>query len=298
MGEDRNNSPAIEGGGEEAGDSGETVAENGETSSDGRDTLEDLTRGRPHLIKLLDRHLDVVEKQPGTWLFEEGEKVTRCCYIVLGKVDIIAAGEVVLTVGSQELLGADELLLHEEHPTYTKAARAAEPTSLVWLDEDALIDIMGHGTLKGFLRLQARVAKQTAAALRRTRGELDKSDTIRSRLSVALEETQNALTAKEQLSPFPPRPSRVAPPPPPRKSGPSMEDLQARLRNARENGQALVRLIERSDKELKEMLASFRLILEKNPELRKIKMVGDFLTRLEAAVTRRENVVITTKPDP
>ncbi|RPI70668.1 MAG: hypothetical protein EHM45_24555, partial [Desulfobacteraceae bacterium] len=69
--------------GEEKKDCGEAATENGGGSEDGRDTLEDLTKGRPHLIKLLDQHLAVVEKQPGSWIFQEGEEVCRCCYIVL-----------------------------------------------------------------------------------------------------------------------------------------------------------------------------------------------------------------------
>lgn len=269
------------------------AAENGGDSESGRATLEDLTEGRPHLIALLDQ-LAVVEKQAGDWLFQEGDEVCCCAYIVLGKVEIISAGEVVATVGSQELLGVDELLLREECPTYNKAARAIEPTSLVWLDEDALISIMGRGALKGFLRLQARVAKQTAEALRRIRMERDRLSATAGQLRRALEATQEELVAKEKLSRFPPRP-RTAPPPP-RKIGPTLEELQVRLRNERETNQHLVRLVERRDRELVDLLNDLRQVLEKNPTLAKSEALVAFVRRVEAVVTRRENTVIVLKP--
>ncbi len=284
--------------GEETKDCGESAGENGGGSEDGRDTLEDLTKGRPHLIKLLDQHLVVVEKQPGTWIFQEGEEVNRCCYIVLGKVEIIVAGEVVATAISQELLGVDELLLRREHPIYTKAARVVEPTNLVWLDEDGLISIMGRGSLTGFLRLQARVAKQTSEALKRTKMEIDRVDTTTNQLRRALRETQEELAAKELLSKFPPRPA-AAPPPPLRKGvAPVLDpvDLRARLQTERSSNQSLVRLMERRDKELAAMLDEFRQIIQKNPALEKNGELMAFKKRLEDAVTRRENTVVSLKP--
>jgi CRP-like cAMP-binding protein len=277
-------------------DCSEAARENEERSEDGRDTLEDLTRGRPHLIKLLDQGLAVVEKQPGSWIFQEGEEVCRCCYIVLGKVEIVVAGEVVTSVASQELLGVDELLLREEHPIYTKAARVVEPTNLVWLDEDALVSIMGRGSLKGFLRLQARVAKQTAEALRRTNMEKDRADTTANQLRRALQVTQEELATRERLSRFPSRPKPAPPPPPPRKAGLNPEELQNRLRTERETNQNLVRLIERRDRELTEILGDLRQTIEQNSALAKSEALKSFVKRLESAVNRRENTVIALKP--
>jgi len=278
--------------GEEKKDCGEAAGENGGGSEDGRNTLEDLIEGRPHLVKLLDQFA-VTEKQPGDWLFQEGEKALRCCYVVIGKVEIIVAGETVATAGATELVGVEALLLREERPTHTTAARVVEPTSLVWLDEDTLVSIMGHGTLKGFLRLQARIVEQTKTAMQKHQLGEDKQGRTVEALRRALRETQEDLVAKERLSNFPPRPN-AAPPPLPRKpeAPPPYPDLREKLRLARETNQALAKLMGKRDEEFGTFLAELRQILAQNPKLAENKALGAFLKKMEQAVIRRANTLV------
>ena len=274
-------------------------------SEDGRDTLEDLTKGRPLLVKLLDNP-DVVQKEPGTWIYQEGDEVHGFAYVVQGRVKVFAAGEDLdMDVKSGEPLGVDEFLIRDESPRYTKAAQAVEPTFLLWLDEGGLRRIadLDKGAIKALLKVKARSERRLAEANGRLKTEKARLETAVaqlgtrvSQLGTALGQTQDALAAKERLSSFPPRPSKAPPPPPPRKGGSSYEELQARLRTERETNQNLVRLMQRSDKELAALLADLRQVIEKNPALQKSEAFKGFLGRLEAAVTRRANIEIALKP--
>jgi len=280
---------------EETKDHGEVVAEDGGDSEGGRGTLEDLTEGRLHLVRLLDNP-EVVCKNPGDWIFQEGDEIHRFAYIVMGRVNILAAGEVVGVVKSQELLGAAEFLLRDESPKYTKAAQAVEQTFLLWLDENgfqAVIDPK-KGALMAYLRLQARIEKQLEGIVRAMKVERGKFEVTVAQLRTALGRTQDDL-ARIREHRFQSRP-KLAPPPPPRKAGLGFEELQNRLRAERETNQNLVRLIERRDRELVGILGDLRQTIEENPALAKNEALTAFIKRLEAAVTRRENTVIALKP--
>lgn len=283
----------------------EEDSENGagaeEGSEDGRDTLDDLTRGRPHLIGLLSR-TDVVEKQPGDYLWQEGDEIHRCGYIVLGQVEVTLAGVTVAEVGKKELLGVDEFLLRKEEPTYKTAARAVAPTHIFWLDEDGLCEAMGRGSLKRFLRMQAGIAKQTQEALRRIEGDKSKLEVRVAQLGVALGKTQDDLATKAQQGPsFPPRPSQsgrpaVPPPSPPQAKPSPPTDLLQKLQSARQTSKTLVHLFETRGRNLAALLGQLRQIAAQHPDWQKEKDFVAFLKSTEELVTRDSRIDIVVPP--
>lgn len=277
--------------GEETRNRAPCVAENGGDSEDGRDTLEDLTRGRPDMAAVLER--PEIRKNPGGWIYQEGEEIRRFFYVLRGKVNIIAAGEVIGTVDSGGLLGVHEFLLRGEtkDPKYSQSAQAVEETLVLGLDEngfDVLVD-PHEGALKAYLRLQARVTRQLEQTVAKRNIEQSKLQTMIAQMRVALRETQEDLAAKERLANFPPRPSQIAPPPPPYMPYP---DLRDKLREARTTNQALAKLLERQDQELASFLEEFRRVFDQHPELRRNRILCDLFKRIEQAVTRRANTVV------
>jgi CRP-like cAMP-binding protein len=285
--------------GEEAKDCGDRAAGD-EGSEDGRDTLEDLTQGRPDVVAVLER--PEIRKSPGDWIYQEGEEIRRFFYVLRGKVNIVAAGEIIGTVDSGGLLGVQEFLLRDEtkNPKYSQSAQAVEPTLILGLDEngfDVLTDPQ-EGALKAYLRLQARVTRQLEEVVGKRSIEQGKLQTTIAQLRVALKVTQEDLVAKERLSNFPPRPAQAAPPPPHKNvaAAADQSDLLAKLRGERETNQSVVRLMERRDKELAAILDELRQIMAKHPELEKNGALRAFKERLEEAVTRRENTVVNLKP--
>lgn len=272
-----------------------------EGSEDDRDTLEDLIRGRPYLIDLLSR-MDVVEKQPGDYLWQEGDEIHRCGYIVLGQVEVTLAGVTVAKVGEKEILGVDEFLLREEQPTHKTVARAVTPTHIFWLDEDGLCEAMGRGALKGFLRVQARVAKQMQEALRRTEGDKSNLEVRVAQLGVALGKTQDDLVTKAQQRPsFPPRPSQAGrpaspPPPPPRAKSSPPTGLLQKLQSARQTSQTLVQLFERRARNLEALLGQLRQIVAQHPDWQKQKDFAAFLKSVEELVARDSGIDIVIPP--
>jgi CRP-like cAMP-binding protein len=253
---------------------------------DGSETLEDLLRKRPQLVSLLD-HRAVVERQPGDWLYQEGEEITRFAYVVVGRVRIIAAGEVAGEVKAQELLGLDEFLLRDENPKYVKASQAVEPTFLFWLDEGGLRRIadMDQGAIKAFMRLQARIQRELEKAVRRVRREKESLEGTAARLRLALGHTQDELTKASRLP-------HVSPPPPPRRTVPL--DLPGKLQQARDVNLNLARLINSRANSLEELLVKLRRVIENHPKWVKEPEFARFLQEMIELVERdaRREIVL------
>lgn len=281
------------GSGEEQRNGAPGTVENGEGSEDGRDTLEDLTRGRPDMVAVLER--PEIRKNPGEWVYQEGEEIRRFFYVLRGKVNIIAAGEVIGTVESGGLLGVHEFLLRDEsdNPRYSQSAQVVEPTLVLGLDEngfEVLVDPQ-EGALKAYLRLQAKVTKKLEEIVVKRNIENSKLQATLARMSVALRVTQDDLAAKEKLAKFPPRP-KAAPPPLPHSPYP---DLRKKLQEVRITNQALAKLLETRDEELARFLEEFRQILNQYPDLLKNRAVEVLFRKIEQAVIRRANTLVNIK---
>ena len=278
---------------------GEPVGGNGsgsEKEEEGRETMEDLLQDRPHLVSLLD-HQAVVERQPGEWLYQEGEEIIHFAYIVMGRVKIIAAGEVTGEVKAQELLGLDEFLLRDENPKYVKAAQAVEPTFLLWLDEHGLrvVADLEKGAIKAYMRLTARIHSQLEATVRRLRSERDALEGRVTRLGVALGQTQDELAVRLPAN-FPSRPSRVSSPPSPRKVVPP-PDLLAKMASLRRTNRNLAQLFNTRAKSLEELLQALRAVVAAHSDWAKQKDFAAFVKLIEGLVARDSKIEVVIPPD-
>ncbi len=236
---------------------------------------------RPSLLELLG-HPRVRHVEAGDYIFQEGDKVENCWYILLGKVSVSFAGEEIYELGAEEVLGAQELLVGQLE--YNTCARVVEPCDLIKLNLDGFVAVMSRGGLLAFLSRVATTLEQARLALRDSRHERDE---LVGRLRLALEQTQNALASEKK------RQSKSATHQSLKEElTPSYPDLRDKLREARQSNQALAKLLERRDNELTGFLAEFREIFARHPELQKNRSLCDLFKKIEQAVTRRLNTVV------
>ena len=252
------------------------VEEDGGSSERQCDTLEGLTQSKA-LAAFLGQ-LKIVEIPPGGRLYQEGDLISQVCYIVSGRVEVKATGELIATVEKGELLGLEEFRYRKESPKYTQEAVAVLPTSVVWLDNEGLRTVLDLNAdcLAAYVRLQARVKRAIEKKLGQLKIDKSKLEVRVARLGVALGATQEQLVKLQK----PPQP-----PPPPRKPLPSTA-LLGKLDEARRVIREMGQLFVARATNLKKLLVALHEFATKHPDWAKQEDFVAFKKSFEGLVER------------
>ena len=126
-----------------------------------------------HELKVIARHMNYFELEPGELLFREGDKGDSVCFVVEGALDVYkesaSGGDVVIaTIPKRRSIG--EMAIIDNTPR-SATVRARTDTSLVALTEKGFDQILdehpkiGIAILKGLSRLLSMNLRKTSSRL-------------------------------------------------------------------------------------------------------------------------------------